>query len=283
MLALLVSDITNPFYPQLAKSVEQEAGKDDYTVVICNTADRTAETRRYLDRMLRQGLDGVIHAAVARDESVVLSLLDDARRVVFTNRRPKSKSVSFIVSDNQGGATQLTNHLLDQGHRRIGFIGGPSFARNSTERLDGFLAAMSGFPDAEACIAEGDFSTRSGAVAAHAWADSQNPPTAIIAVNDSVALGALSALQALNLRVPDDIALAGFDGVQANTVSLVGLTTVDQHIDELGRTAVRTLIKQLSTPEFAPTRHVLPAELLVRGSTKGSKRPGMQVVPAVGR
>jgi LacI family transcriptional regulator len=277
LLALLVSDITNPFYPQLAKSVEQEAGRDDYTVIICNTADRTSETRRYLERLLRQGLDGVIHASVARDENVVLSLLDDARRVVFTNRRPKSKSVSFVVSDNFGGAIQLTNHLLDQGHRRIGFIGGPPFARNYGERLEGFQQAMAMMPGTTACIAEGDFSTQSGARAVRAWIGSPNPPTAIIGVNDSVALGALSALNELNLRVPDDIALAGFDGVQATSVSLVGLTTVDQHIDELGRAAVRILIGQLRNTHFTPVQRVLAPNLLLRRSTNGAG----QITPAV--
>jgi LacI family transcriptional regulator len=267
MLALLVSDITNPFYPQLAKSVEREAGRDDYTVVICNTGDRTAETRRYLERLLRQGLDGVIHAAVARDEPVLLSLVDDHRRVVFTNRRPKSKSVSFVVSDNHGGAMQLTNYLLAQGHRIVGFISGPPYARNATERLDGFLAAMSARPDAKPLIADGDFSTRSGAQAAHEFLAAATPPTAIIGVNDSIALGALGALTERNLKVPDDIALAGFDGVQVSSYSLAGLTTVDQHIDQMGREAVRILIRQLNTSVFIPTHQVLPSELLVRKTT----------------
>jgi LacI family transcriptional regulator len=135
-------------------------------------------------------------------------------------------------------------------------------------------------PDASACIAEGDFSTQSGARAVRAWAAAPNLPTAIIGVNDSVALGALSALNELHLRVPDDIALAGFDGVQATSVSLVGLTTVDQHIDELGRAAVRILIGQLNNPEFTPVRRVLPPELLLRRSTNGAGQtalPGFQV------
>jgi LacI family transcriptional regulator len=273
MLALLVSDITNPFYPQLAKSVEKEAGKDNYTVVICNTDDRTAETRRYLERLLRQGLDGVIHAAVARDEAVLLSLVDDHRRVVFTNRRPKSKSVSFVVSDNHGGAMQLTNYLLGQGHRIIGFISGPAFARNATERLDGFRAAMSAHSNAQPLVADGDFSVRSGAQAAHEFMDGANPPTAIIGVNDSIALGAFGALSERNLRVPDDIALAGFDGVQVSSYSLVGLTTVDQRIDEMGREAVRILIRQLNTPDFVPARHVLDSRLLIRKTTARLRNP----------
>ena len=218
LLALLVSDIANPFYPQLAKSVEQAAKRDDYTVIICNTEDRTAETRRYIERLLRQGLDGVIHASAARDEKVLLSLMDDPRRVVFTNRRPSSNSVSYVVSDNRSGAIELTRYLLSRGHRRIGFIAGPSFARDATERLDGFAAALA----------------------------------------------------AGGLRVPQDVALAGFDGVQLVASRIFDLTTVDQHIEQMGRLAVQILLRQLADgASDVPTHEVLPTELLLRGSTEG--------------
>ncbi|MEO7666665.1 MAG: LacI family DNA-binding transcriptional regulator, partial [Dehalococcoidia bacterium] len=135
LLALLVSDFTNPFYPQLAKSIEEEADRAGYMVVICNTRDRTADARRQLTRLLGQGLDGVIHASVGRDEEAVLSVLGDVWRVVFTNRPPRSRSVSYVVSGNADGAAELTRHLLSLGHQRIGFVGGPPYARNATERL----------------------------------------------------------------------------------------------------------------------------------------------------
>jgi LacI family transcriptional regulator len=269
LLALLVSDITNPFYPQLAKSVEQEAKRDNYTVVICNTADRTAETRRSLERLIQQGLDGVIHASVARDEKVVLSLIGDARRVVFTNRRPSEGSVSYVVSDNHGGAAELTRHLLSQGHQRIGFVAGPAFARNAVERLDGFLEVMATTADAEPYVAQGDFTTEGGARAIQNWMQADPSPTAVIATNDSVALGALEALTDLRLRVPADVALAGFDGVRLAASRIIDLTTVDQHIEQMGRLAVRTLLRQLADPVSAPRREVLPTRLLLRGSTEG--------------
>jgi LacI family transcriptional regulator len=271
LLALLVSDITNPFYPQLAKSVEQEAKRDDYTVIICNTADRTAETRRYIERLLRQGLDGVIHASVARDEKVLLSLMEDPRRVVFTNRRPAGRTVSYVVSDNRSGAAELTRHLLARGHRRIGFVGGPSYARNATERLDGFGEAMKEVADAVPLVAEGHFAADDGARAVHTWMDATPRPTAIIAINDSVALSALEALTDRRLRVPDDVALAGFDGVQLAALRIVNLTTVDQHIEQMGRVAVRILLDQLAdSTASAPTRELLPTKLLLRSSTEGS-------------
>jgi len=271
LLALLVSDITNPFYPQLAKSVEQEAKRDDYTVIICNTDDRTAETRRYVERLLAQGLDGIIHASVARDERVVLSLMQDTRRVVFTNRRPVHRSVSYVVSDNRGGAAELTRYLLARGHRRIGFVAGPSYARNAAERLKGFAEAMRGVCDAQPFVAEGDFTADGGGRAVHAWMDNEPSPTAIIAINDSVALGVLEALTDRKLRVPEDVALAGFDGVQLAASRVFDLTTVDQHIDQMGRQAVRILLRQLGdSAESVPVREVLPTQLLLRGSTEGA-------------
>jgi LacI family transcriptional regulator len=270
LIALLVSDIANPFYPQLAKTVEQEAKQDDYTVIICNTGDRTRETRRYIERLLQQGLDGVIHASVARDEGVLLELMHDLRRVVFTNRRPSHGTVSYVVSDNRSGAAELTRHLLSRGHRRIGFISGPSYARNATERLAGFAEVMRETAGAEPFVARGDFTAEDAPRAVHAWLDGTPSPTAIIAINDSVALGALEALTDRGLRVPDDIALAGFDGVQLAASRVFDLTTVDQHIDQMGRRAVQILLRQLTgDASGTPVREVLPTRLLLRGSTEG--------------
>ncbi len=273
MLALLVSDITNPFYPQLAKSIEHEAAKSGYTVVICNTDDQITETHRHLTRLLGQGLDGVIHAAVGRDEATVLSVLGDRRRVVFTNRPPLSDSVSYIVSDNFGGAAELTRHLLSSGHRRIGFIGGPAYARNATERLRGFTEAMREISDAEGFVVQGEFSKNSGERAVKKWLDKGCGLTAIIAINDTVALGAMEGLIRRGLRMPTDMALAGFDGTAVAASPVMSLTSVDQHIDEIGRLAVRLLLKQLGSDTFVPTRQVLPTQLLLRNSTEGAGRP----------
>ena len=273
LLALLVSDITNPFYPQLAKSIEREAASSGYMVVICNTEDRVAETRRSVTCLVNQGLDGVIHASAGRDEAALLTVLADPRRVVFTNRPPKARSVSCIVSDNAGGAAALTHHLLEKGHRRIGFIGGPSYARNATERLDGFTRAMREVPDAEPFVTTGDFSIMSGEKAVTKWLGSKCELSAIIAVNDSVAVGAMGALVSRGYKLPVDMALAGFDGTEIAASPVVRLTTVDQHVDEMGRRAVRLLLRQLIEPgAFTPFREVLPPQLLVRDSTKGTPR-----------
>ena len=255
LLTLLVSDITNPFYPQLAKSVEQEAKQAGYAVVICNTADRTTETRRYVERLLSQGLDGVIHASVAHDEQVLLSLMADERRVVFTNRRPAQSAVSYVVSDNEGGATELTRHLLSLGHRRIGFITGPKYAAQRHGTSQGLPPGDARGGQHPAVRGRGRLLCRErtpgGPRVDEATA---NAPTAMIAVNDSVALGALGALADSRLKVPEDIALAGFDGTQLSASPLLSLTTVDQHIENLGRRSVQILLEADRRPERVSAR-----------------------------
>lgn len=114
----------HPFFAELTKAAEQEAKESGYLVVICNAEDRPEEIRRYVDTLLRQGLDGVIRACVGDDETETLSLLTDPRRIVFANRHPAGVASSDVGSDNQGGSMEPTRCLLSRGYRRIGFIGG---------------------------------------------------------------------------------------------------------------------------------------------------------------
>lgn len=281
LLALLVSDLTNPFYPQLAATIEREAEKSGYTVVICSTGDRAADTRRRLARLLDQGIDGVIHAAVGLDEKATLTALSDLRRLVFVNRPPSQPEASAIVSDNAAGAAALTRHLLSGGHRRIGFIGGPEYARNARDRLAGFRSAMAEVPGTTALVHAGPFVRETGEAAVRAWMGQGDRPTAIIGINDSVAFGAMDELIRLGLRVPDDVALAGFDGTELAASRVVGLTSVDQHIEEMGRLAVQTLLRQLTSSAFVTTRHVLQTSLLVRSSTLASLPAAVSEPPSV--
>ena len=269
LLALLVSDLTNPFYPQLAASIEAAAAKAGYTLVICSTGDRTETTRKHLQRLLDQGIDGVIHAATGLDEQVVLEAFGDPRRIVFTNRPPASDTVSSVVSDNYAGAVELTEHLVTLGHTRIGFIGGPAHAANAVERLRGFRSVVEANPQLEPFVSEGPFARETGEAAVSAWMDRAHSPTAIIGINDAVALGAMEELIRRGLKIPESVALAGFDGTQLAASPALSLTSVDQHSDRMGRLAIRILLRQLAMPSYRPVRRVLPTQLLLRHSTEG--------------
>lgn len=273
-VGLLVSDIANPFYPELAKAIEREARKFGYALVICNTEDNVREAKRYVQRLLSQGIDGIIHASVGNDEEPVLSLLGSNTPVVFTNRRPRSPSCHFVVADNRAGAIALTQHLLDLGHRRIGFVGGPDYASNAQDRLDGFKTAMAGQPDAEAVIHTGEFSPQTGREAVKRWIDQGRLPTAIIGVNDSIALGTLEGLLDAGRSVPADVALAGFDDIEMASSRLVGLTTVAQHIDRMGHRAMHILRRLLESRAPRPIQEVIQPTLVVRRTS------GLPVTPS---
>jgi LacI family transcriptional regulator, galactose operon repressor len=282
-VALLMSDIANPFYPELAKHVEQEAGKHGYSVVICNTDDDPRESKRIVQRLLNQGIEGFIHASVGSDESGVLSVLGGTNSIVFTNRRPRSTDCNYVVSDNRKAAVLLTTHLLDRGYRRIGFIAGPEYATNATERLEGFQATMDEHPDTSALVVEGDFGPESGAQAVGSWLRLRTRPTAIIGINDSVALGAIGRLLAAGYSVPGDVAVAGFDDIALASSPIVGLTTVAQHIEGLAQRSVRLLLRRLEHGSGGkPIHDVLEPTLIVRRTTTPPNRDRPTKAGAVG-
>lgn len=273
-IALIVSDLTNPFYPQLARSVEEEAKASGFAVVVCNTDDDPIETVGYIGQLLDHGVAGVIHASVGRDEDQVLAVLGDARRIVFANRRPLSRAVSYVVSDNRRAGRMLGEHLIGLGHRVIGFIAGPSWAANSQERLAGLEeAARAG--GAELLTAEGDFAARSAPPALDAWLPLRAAPSAVVGVNDQVALGILAELIDRGYRVPGDIAVAGFDDIDLAASRVIGLTTVAQHIRELGSRSVQILLRQLPAKTFRVQRVELQPDLIVRQTTDPSRGAGV--------
>lgn len=268
-LGLLVSDIANPFYPQLAKSVEQEAARHGITVLMCNTDDDPEVSRMCVGRLLDQRIGSIIHGSVGDDEDAILAAVGDHAPIVFVNRRPRTEGTSYVVADNQLGAQHLTEHLLEQGHRRIGFIGGPANASNANERLAGFLEAARAYDtECETLVSKGDFSPETGRRQANAWlADPDARPTAIIGVNDMVAAGAMECVLERGLRVPEDVAMAGFDDTQFAASPLIALTSVAQHIDEMGRIAVRVALLLGREGSRRSIREVIEPELMVRRTT----------------
>jgi LacI family transcriptional regulator len=271
-IALVVSDISNPFYPQLAKSVEREARLQGFAMVICNTEDEPDETVRYVRELIDHGVAGIVHGSVGLDEQRVLDVLGDARRIVFTNRRPVSGAVSYAVSDNRLGARLLGEHLTDLGHRRIGFIAGPVWAANSRERLVG-LAEAAAAAGAELLSLHGDFTPDSVAGMLDTWLADGPYPTAVVGVSDHVALAALAGLNERGFRIPNDVAVAGFDDINLVVSRLLGLTTVAQRIDELGRRAVQILLRQLRSKTFRVQRVELAPDLVIRQTTRREVQP----------
>lgn len=270
-LGLLVSHITNPFYPQLAGAIEEFAHSRGYTVFLCNTLDDPGRTEEYLGRLLGQGVDGLIHASIGADESLLEPFMERSTPVVLVNRRSVGRlEVDMVVADNDGGTRQAVRHLLDLGHQDIAFIGGPEFASVSRERLAAFRDELqaAGLALAESLFRRAQFTRQSGYQMGRSLLEGRPRPTAIFAVNDVVAMGVLDAALKLGLRVPLELSLVGFDDIEPAGLGPLRLTTVASPIQQMGQLACERLLHAIAAGvHHQPQYMVLQTHLVVRDTT----------------
>ncbi len=273
-IGLILSDITNPFHAEVARGVEDLASDYESNVILCNTDGRPKKESAYMDLLLEKRVDGIIFTSVKMDESDVTELR--ARRVpfVFAGRTLPDVEADSVVVDNVLGGFQATNHLIGLGHHRIAYMAGPSHVSASVDRYEGYCQALrkAGIePDPE-LVAEGDFKQEGGYRAMSVLLDrvagrtAAAGPTAVFAANDYMAIGALEAIFERGLRVPEDMAMVGFDDIAFARLHLVQLTTVAQPKYDIGAIAARMLFDRISgaSGDDAPRRVVLPPRLVIR-------------------
>ena len=236
---------------------------------------------KFVERLSGAGLDGVIIAPPYSENAEFLSALALARIVnVRIASMGDSKNDISVSIDDAEAAEEMTHHILDCGHRKIGFIRGPDDQSSSRFRFRGFKSAMArrGIPVGEGWVVQGDYTYRSGMLAAEAILALPDRPTAIFASNDDMAAGVVAAAQRLGLKVPDDLSVAGFDDTMFATAIWPQLTTVRQPIADMAAEAVRLLSRHLHTrgeeeengdgSGAAPRNVVLEVEIISRGSLK---------------
>jgi LacI family transcriptional regulator len=189
--------------------------------------------------------------------------------VIVDPRTEVPEGIPVVCAAHSSGATQATRHLLDLGHRRIGVIGGPEGWVATEERLHGYHAALAGagvLPD-PSLVRYSNFRISGGRAEAAALLDLPDPPTAVFAFNDSMAIGVMQEAAARGLRVPCELSVVGFDDTVEAEVVVPGLTTVRQPLAEMGRTAVSLLLRQVQNQRFEPLRIELETRLVLRDST----------------
>jgi len=267
-IGLIIPDISNPYYPLLSRGVEDTASEHGYTVIFCNTDRKLAKLRNYLEVLREKQADGIIFAGGGMDaEGDPLPLQEIESPVVLVGRH--RLPFPSVQVDNIGAAHTATTHLIELGHRRIAFVGGPNALSSARDRLKGYRRAMeqAGIRPDESLIREGDFGSESGYRAALSLIQEGSPrPTALFAANDQMALGAMAAAFDLGVRVPDELALVGFDDTPAGRYVRPSLTTVSLPTYEMGATAAQLLLKMLAG-ETITGAIGLPAHLVVRQSS----------------
>lgn len=268
-LALIVVDITNPFWTVVARGVEDAAQEKGYNVILCNTDENLKKQGQYVTMLLKRRIDGILFVP-ADDRAEAAELIQKQNvDVVLLDRRIDGADVDVVRGDSYGGAYQLAQHLIELGHKHIAILSGPQNIFTSTERVAGFRQAMieAGLAHNLENIYWGSFRHNPGDAARQALQSSPRP-TAFIAVNNFIAYGALQVFSEEALRVPEDISLVTFDDFPASINPKPFLTEAVQPAYEMGYRATQLLLARLQDEGPEDRQEiVLPTEIVVRGST----------------
>jgi LacI family transcriptional regulator len=270
VLAVVIPDINNPFFAGLFRGVEDGAALGGYQVLLCNTDGSPERQRSHLQSLAARRVDGVILASTFLQDPAVQWLRRQRTPYVLVNRFSDDGADPFVGSDDVTGATLATKHLIGLGHVRIGHLAGQPTISTGVHRRQGYLAALAeaGLPADPDLLVESGFVEEGGAQAMERLLALKDPPTAIFAVTDMTAIGAYGVARREGLRIPEDLAVVGYNDIPLAGRLLPGLTTVHVPIHEFGSVAAGLLLEQIETGELTPKQVVFAPQLVVRGSTR---------------
>lgn len=267
MVALLIPDITNPFWPAVARGVQDTLEKHNYTVVTMNSDWDTSLETKYLKMVRHNRFDGVI---INPTHAINSTFSEMNVPVVLLGTGDGYPGYDSVGSDSESGTQVALEHLYELGHRRIGLIAGLSSRSKFATRYHSYVAflARNSLKLDEDLIVYGDFTIEAGAEAMRSLLSLPDPPTAIFAANDILAIGAMQTAYAMGWRIPDDVSIIGMDDIFAATVTSPPLTTIAKPKYETGVKAATLLLEYLEDRvEHEPGTYKLPCQLIERGST----------------
>ena len=275
ILGLVVSDISNPFFPELVKAIETAAFEQGYDVVLSNTNYDPDRTSHYVRRLIERKVAGVALMTSELDAALIDELARRDVCVVFLDLGEPGQHMSNLRVDYEAGIEEAVRHLVRLGHRRVTFVGGPAHLRSAARRFEAFRSSLARhLPGAPVEVYDGDFKLDSGREAVRRMHADGGLPTAVLAANDMMALGAMAELRALGADVPRDVSVVGFDDIEFAALSQPALTTVCLPRSELGRRAVEALLETIGHTEQRGVEIEIPTHLVVRGSTARARGVG---------
>ena len=271
LIALVIPDINNPFFPELARGAQDVADDHNYVAILCNTDRKGTRERRFLETLRRQRVEGLILNPAEVTAGELLTLQAGGVEIVLLGQQISHPAFDVVMIDNVQGAHDMVSYLIKCGHKRIAHLGGLRSASSGRLRYEGYLRALEehGLAADPALISEGAFTKQEGHAAMHRLLAVRPLPTAIFAVNDLVAVGALMALKEAGVRVPQDVAIAGFDNIDEAACIEPALTTINQPKYEMGKAAAELLFRCLESGKTPrQCQHIiLSHELVARAST----------------
>jgi DNA-binding LacI/PurR family transcriptional regulator len=275
-IGLVISDIANPFFPELVKSIEDAAFEHGYDVVLSNTNYDPERMSQYVRRYIERKVTGVAVMTSELDKHLIEELAHCKVSAVFLDVGKTGHHMNNLCVDYESGIRQAILHLAELGHRRIAYISGTKNLRSARRRLEAFQQNIKQlFSDEPTLIFYGNFKVDGGKRAAREilMKLSGNLPTAVMSANDLTAIGAISEFRAAGLNVPEDISIVGFDDISFASLSEPSLTTVHLPLGELGRLAVNVLVESSEDLAKEGVELKIPTKLVVRHSTAPVKTP----------
>jgi DNA-binding LacI/PurR family transcriptional regulator len=270
LVAAILPSIAYPLFPEMTKGIEDEASRCDYRLVVCSTEESEERERAYVSALSAQWVDGIIYSGGGDGTSHIGELQKGDTPVVGMDRILPNRNLSCVIIDNVKAAEAATQHLLDLGHSRIAYLRGPGRIAIMAQRVEGYLRAHAGagISPFQVVPSAGTGDWMEDGRAAMQWLlDNGRRPSAVFAANDLMAIGAIKRAKENGLRIPEDLAVVGFDDIAIVRVYEPALTTIAQPAYEMGRESMRLLFGLISGEITRPTVVVLPAKLVIRQST----------------
>jgi DNA-binding LacI/PurR family transcriptional regulator len=264
---MIVSDIENPFFPEVVKSFETRARQLGYEVILSDTNYDPTLTRRATERMLEQHVRGVAIMTSEFNPALIGEIVRRRIAVTFLDLGPVRTYVSNLRVDYFSGIQQVVRHLYELGHRRMIFAGERPGLKSNIARREAYVQCMRALGLDPGPSIQGDLRFEGGVIAGNAVLKLNPTPTAVVAINDLTAVGVIKALTEGGARVPNDISVTGFDKTRLGEYVTPTITTVDIHRDCLGRIAADALNELSSSEDAQGKEYAIPAELVVRQST----------------
>lgn len=268
VIGLIIPSIINPFFPELARGVEDVAHKHGYTVILCNSDDQKSKEKSYIELLKSRSIDGIIFSSSTLSHDDVGKIKDNKIPLVLMDRAGNSDKYSTIRINNKEGVKLAVDHLLQEGCSKIAHIYGPQDISTARERLKMFEEIASVYEwYTPTLMVPGNFSIEGGRKAVEMLIDRHPDVDGIFAGNDLMAVGALKQLHQLGIKVPDQIIICGFDGIQISQMTHPELSTVAQPIYEMGKKAAETLINEIEGLTAGNQIHEFDVQLIKRDST----------------
>jgi LacI family transcriptional regulator len=273
LLGLIVSEITNPFFPELIQGFEDVAVEQGYEILISSTNYDPERMKRCIRRMVERKAEGVAVMTFGIEEPLLEQLADRNVPLAFIDVGPERPGISLLRVNYLQGIRQGVQHLAALGHREIAFVTGPLRLHSAQSRLAAFRRAAGecGITVEPDRIVEGDHTMEGGMSAAEKLLTSGNRPTAVMCSNDMTAIGVLHEAYRVGMRVPDDLSVIGFDNIHITQMTIPPLTTIQMSCFELARAAVMALKAHVEGLPEAKRDHLIETQLVVRESTSAPR------------